>query len=61
MLMGIRIQSFDEARLRRHTRLLARNGIDPTGKWLFRIGSGRTIFNPGAPGMPLDSKAVTRL
>jgi len=34
--------SFDEARLRRHNRLLARNDIDPTG-------------------MPLDSKAVTRL
>ncbi|KAF8511791.1 hypothetical protein BU17DRAFT_54453, partial [Hysterangium stoloniferum] len=34
--------TFDEARLRRHHRMLARNGIDPTG-------------------MPLDSKAVTRL
>jgi len=34
--------NFDEARLRRHNRLLAHNGIDPTG-------------------MPLDSKAVTRL
>ncbi|KAF8586453.1 hypothetical protein K439DRAFT_1408834 [Ramaria rubella] len=34
--------NFDEARLRRHHRMLARNGIDPTG-------------------MPLDSKAITRL
>ncbi|KAF9474761.1 hypothetical protein BDN70DRAFT_884479 [Pholiota conissans] len=34
--------NFDQARLVRHNRILARNGIDPTG-------------------MPLDSKAVTRL
>ncbi|KIJ55543.1 hypothetical protein M422DRAFT_220269 [Sphaerobolus stellatus SS14] len=34
--------SFDEARLIRHHKILARNGIDPSG-------------------MPLDSKAVTRL
>jgi len=34
--------TFDEARLIRHHRILARNGIDPSG-------------------MPLDSKAVTRL
>ncbi|GJJ11383.1 hypothetical protein Clacol_005615 [Clathrus columnatus] len=34
--------NFDEARLRRHHRILARHGIDPSG-------------------MPLDSKAVTRL
>ncbi|KAF9266795.1 hypothetical protein L218DRAFT_921444 [Marasmius fiardii PR-910] len=33
---------FDQARLIRHNRILAANGIDPTG-------------------MPLDSKAVTRL
>lgn len=34
--------NFDQARLIRHNRVLARNGIDPSG-------------------MPLDSKAVTRL
>ncbi|GLB43357.1 putative fungal protein of unknown function (DUF2015) [Lyophyllum shimeji] len=34
--------NFDQARLIRHNRILARNGIDPSG-------------------MPLDSKAVTRL
>jgi len=34
--------TFDQARLIRHKRILARNGIDPSG-------------------MPLDSKAVTRL
>ncbi|CED82035.1 Protein of unknown function DUF2015 [Phaffia rhodozyma] len=34
--------SFDEARLRRHQHLLARNNVDPSG-------------------MPLDSKAITRL
>ncbi|TDL24101.1 hypothetical protein BD410DRAFT_786797 [Rickenella mellea] len=34
--------TFDQARLIRHNRILARNGIDPSG-------------------MPLDSKAVTRL
>jgi len=34
--------NFDQARLIRHNRILARNGIDPTG-------------------LPLDSKAVTRL
>ncbi|KAJ7623727.1 hypothetical protein FB45DRAFT_798029 [Roridomyces roridus] len=34
--------NFDQARLIRHNRILAQNGIDPTG-------------------MPLDSKAVTRL
>jgi len=34
--------NFDQARLIRQTRILARNGIDPSG-------------------MPLDSKAVTRL
>ncbi|KAJ7089888.1 hypothetical protein B0H15DRAFT_779633 [Mycena belliarum] len=33
---------FDQARLIRHNRILAQNGIDPTG-------------------MPMDSKAVTRL
>ena len=36
-------QSFDEARLRRHRRLLQENRIDPQ------------------TGLPLDSKAVTRL
>jgi len=34
--------NFDQARLVRHNRILARNGIDPSG-------------------MPLDSKAITRL
>ncbi|KDR68024.1 hypothetical protein GALMADRAFT_257596 [Galerina marginata CBS 339.88] len=34
--------NFDQARLIRHNRILARNGIDPSG-------------------MPLDSKAITRL
>jgi len=34
--------NFDQARLIRHNRILAQNGIDPTG-------------------MPLDSKAITRL
>ncbi|TFK39458.1 hypothetical protein BDQ12DRAFT_681821 [Crucibulum laeve] len=34
--------NFDQARLLRHNRILARNGIDPSG-------------------MPLDSKAITRL
>jgi len=34
--------NFDQARLIRHNRILARNGIDPSG-------------------IPLDSKAVTRL
>ncbi|KAF8159842.1 hypothetical protein B0H34DRAFT_655165 [Crassisporium funariophilum] len=34
--------NFDQARLIRHNRILARNGIDPSG-------------------MPMDSKAITRL
>ena len=51
--------SFDQARLIRHHRHLAANGVDPSGKshpnfrsWLL------TAF---LAGMPLDAKAVTRL
>jgi len=41
-IMRVQGVNFDEARLIRHHKILARNGIDPSG-------------------MPIDSKAVTRL
>lgn len=51
--------SFDQARLIRHHRHLAANGIDPSGEssdWF-------QWFHPitFSSGMPLDAKAVTRL
>jgi hypothetical protein len=51
--------SFDQARLIRHNRILARNGIDPSG--LFGVPHVSYARPHGFLGMPLDSKAVTRL
>lgn len=55
--------SFDQARLIRHKERLVANGIDPsTGLFFFGICRYRTF--PSfivSSGMPLDSKAVTRL
>lgn len=51
--------SFDQARLIRHNRILASNGIDPSGE------DSRLNLNDSmlicVSGMPLDSKAVTHL
>ncbi|KAF8704768.1 hypothetical protein RHS03_05841, partial [Rhizoctonia solani] len=51
---------FDEARLIRQKRYLAANGIDPnTGSCISLLYVADGL--PWIPGMPLDSKAVTRL
>lgn len=51
--------NFDQARLIRQNAILAANGIDPSGE------SCRYLVPPlnadGLVGMPLDSKAITRL
>jgi hypothetical protein len=55
--------SFDEARLIRQNEMLLRNGIDPSGV-LSRKLWGRCVLNIDVfvdTGMPLDSKAITRL
>jgi hypothetical protein len=55
--------SFDEARLIRQNEMLLRNGIDPSGV-LSRKLWGRWVLNIDVfvdTGMPLDSKAITRL
>lgn len=58
VLMGV--YSFDQARLIRHNQILARNGIDPSGVSLSRLKFGLSdLFR--SLGMPMDSKAVTRL
>lgn len=46
--------TFDRARLIRHNRILAKNGIAPDGKGLHKCEADHA-------GTPLDRKAVTRL
>jgi hypothetical protein len=49
--------TFDQARLIRHNRILAKNGIAPDGT-LLTYCTFRTEIRAGTP---LDNKAVTRL
>jgi hypothetical protein len=51
--------SFDQARLIRHHRYLAANGVDASGK-CHRV-SVHDCFTAFLAGMPLNAKAVTRL
>ena len=53
--------SFDQARLIRQNRILARNGIDPSGSNFPLHTAARILPYYDPIGMPLDSKAVTRL
>ena len=51
--------SFDQARLIRHHRYLAANGIDPSGESPLHLIRG--YYTTSLAGMPLGAKAVTRL
>ena len=51
--------SFDQARLIRHHRYLAANGIDSSGESPLNLVRG--YYTASLAGMPLDAKAVTRL
>ena len=52
-------ESFDQARLIRQNRIFARNGVDASGEihLVFYV----CTFTNVSTGMPMDSKAVTRL
>jgi hypothetical protein len=51
--------SFDQARLIRHHRYLAANGVDSSGESPLNLVRG--YYTTSLAGMPLDAKAVTRL
>lgn len=64
-IMAIERCNFDQARLIRHNRILAKNGIAPDGECSCAVRGPQDCWDHCAEtfvtGTPMDSKAITRL